>query len=133
MAYEFKKLSEVEFVEKAGDAANILVEVDGEIKKTAKANTGGAEILNVQFVFDCTDDSSSCNVAFQDVLNALNAGVPIVVTIKIIVDSESSVFQHMFLTGNEVSYDPYELLAFTFQAWEGTWAYLYADGRVQCG
>lgn len=132
MSYEFKKLSEVEFVESIDDTANILVEVDGEIKKTAKANTGGAEILNVQFVFDYTDDSSSCNVTFQDVLNALSAGVPIVATIKIVF-SEWDTFYHMYLSGDEANVDPYERLAFTFYTVDGTWAYLYADGRVQCG
>lgn len=41
MAYEFKKLSDVEVVETAADTANVLIEEDGVIKKVAKSEVGG--------------------------------------------------------------------------------------------
>lgn len=41
MDHNYKKLSDVDVVESIEDSANVLVEVDGVIKKTAKSNVGG--------------------------------------------------------------------------------------------
>ncbi len=41
MAYEFKKLSDVEVVEAPTDNANVLIEEDGVIKKAPKTAVGG--------------------------------------------------------------------------------------------
>ena len=39
---EFKKLSDVEVVEAVSDAANVLIEENGVIKKAPKTQVGGA-------------------------------------------------------------------------------------------
>ena len=41
MAYEFKKLSDVEIAETPSDTANVLIEEDGVIKKAPKSAVGG--------------------------------------------------------------------------------------------
>lgn len=41
MAYEFKKLSDVEKLEKVPDTATVYVEVDGETKRVDKKKVGG--------------------------------------------------------------------------------------------
>ena len=40
MAYEFKKLADIEAVETATDAANVLIEESGEIKRVPKSDVG---------------------------------------------------------------------------------------------
>lgn len=42
MAYEFKKLSDVEVVAEPAESANVLIEEDGVIKKAPKTAVGGA-------------------------------------------------------------------------------------------
>ena len=42
MAYEFKKLSDVDIVETPSETANVLIEEDGVIKKAPKTAVGGA-------------------------------------------------------------------------------------------
>lgn len=42
MAYEFKKLSDVEIVAEPTDSANVLIEENGVIKKAPKATVGGS-------------------------------------------------------------------------------------------
>ena len=42
MAYEFKKLSDVEVVAEPTESANVLIEEDGVIKKAPKTAVGGA-------------------------------------------------------------------------------------------
>ena len=44
MAYEFKKLNDVEIVETPIDTANVLIEEDGVIKKAPKSAVGGGGI-----------------------------------------------------------------------------------------
>ena len=41
MENNYKRLADVDVVEAVEDSAHVLVEVDGEIKKTAKSNVGG--------------------------------------------------------------------------------------------
>ena len=47
MAVTFTKLSEVTLVDKAKDVANVLIEEDGEIKRVAKNQVGGANTNTV--------------------------------------------------------------------------------------
>lgn len=47
MAVTFTKLSEVTLVDKATDEANVLIEEDGEIKRVAKTQVGGANANTV--------------------------------------------------------------------------------------
>ena len=47
MAYEFKRLSEVEVVETAMDTANVLIEEDGVIKRVPKSEVGGSGDVTV--------------------------------------------------------------------------------------
>lgn len=44
MSYEFTKLSEVEFAEQPSTEANILIEDNGDIKKTLLANISGSGV-----------------------------------------------------------------------------------------
>ena len=46
MAYNFKNLSDVEIMEAVNDSANILVEVDGDIKRTPKTSIGTVKSVN---------------------------------------------------------------------------------------
>lgn len=46
MAYEFKKLGDVEVVETPMDTANVLIEEDGVIKKVAKGEVGGVKVAS---------------------------------------------------------------------------------------
>lgn len=46
MAYEFKKLGDVEVVETPMDTANVLIEEDGVIKKVAKDEVGGVKVAS---------------------------------------------------------------------------------------
>lgn len=52
MAIEFTKLSEVPVAEQVNDTDNVLIEQDGEIKRAAKDQVGGAGGL----VFELTED-----------------------------------------------------------------------------
>ena len=47
MAVTFTKLSEVTLVDKATDVANVLIEENGEIKRVAKNQVGGANANTV--------------------------------------------------------------------------------------
>ena len=42
MAYEFKKIAEVEALDKVPDGANALIEVNGEVKRVPGSGLGGA-------------------------------------------------------------------------------------------
>lgn len=45
---EFKKLSAVEMVETVGDAANVLIEEDGVIKRVPKDEVGGIKVASAE-------------------------------------------------------------------------------------
>jgi hypothetical protein len=49
MAYEFKKLSDVEVTAEPTESANVLIEEDGVIKKTPKTAVGGASVATVEW------------------------------------------------------------------------------------
>ncbi len=57
MVYEFERLSEVELIETASDEANVLVEENGEIKRVAKTEVGGAkETKELMYEWDFSVD-----------------------------------------------------------------------------
>lgn len=59
MAYEFKRLSDVEVVDTPADTANVLIEEDGVIKKAPKTAVGGAANNDeVDFEFTISDIES---------------------------------------------------------------------------
>lgn len=86
MAYEFKRLSDVDFVENATDAANILIEDQGVIKKVPKTTIGGNN--NSIVVTIPLQDSgapsatnlsdvipgATCNKTYSEVLQMLASG-----------------------------------------------------------
>ena len=50
MAYEFKKLSEVEKLEEVPETATVYVEVNGETKRVDKKKVGGTGAIFVKLV-----------------------------------------------------------------------------------
>jgi hypothetical protein len=57
--------------------------------------------LSVQFVWDYQDDTSACNVTFEEVLAAIEGGRPIIATVKI---------ERLFEAEDGTYGDGYELL-----------------------
>lgn len=56
MAFEFKKLSDVEVVEIPADTANVLIEENGIIKKAPKTAVGGDKAdMIIQVIFENED------------------------------------------------------------------------------
>ena len=56
MAYEFKKLSDVEVVAEPTESANVLIEEDGVIKKAPKTAVGGAGGIGWDAIIEIVDD-----------------------------------------------------------------------------
>lgn len=63
MAYNFKKLSEVDKVEEITDTTSVYVEVNGETKRVAKDKVGGASGLIVDLGITTNDSKVSVNGA----------------------------------------------------------------------
>lgn len=59
MAYEFKKLGEVEALEEVPDGANALIEVNGDIKRVPGSNLGGGGGIPTAILRLNTGDSDS--------------------------------------------------------------------------
>lgn len=73
MSYEFKRLSDVEVVEKPATAANVLIEENGVIKKAPKSAVGGGE-WDLVIVDDYYDDVNSQTIesgSYQNVYNKI--------------------------------------------------------------
>lgn len=74
MSYEFTKLSEVEFAEQPSTEANILIEDNGDIKKTLLANIGssgsGTGVETIDFTINSyammLEDFESVKKAFSN-------------------------------------------------------------------
>ncbi|MBR5795760.1 MAG: hypothetical protein IKY26_06420 [Erysipelotrichaceae bacterium] len=60
MAYEFKKISNVEIVAEPTDSANVLIEENGVIKKAPKTAVGGVSSWDA--IFDFGDQTASCEM-----------------------------------------------------------------------
>lgn len=63
MAYEFKKLSEVEALNEVPDGANALVEVGGEIKRVPGNGLGGAGGIATAIIKSSDYDSAVAGVS----------------------------------------------------------------------
>lgn len=67
MAYEFKKLSDVDKIEKVSDNANVLIEEDGVIKKAPKSQVGGGGDSTYYVIID-EDGKVTAPEGFYDIL-----------------------------------------------------------------
>lgn len=67
MAYEFKRLSDVEIVETPADATNVLIEENGVIKKAPKTAVGGSGEATtvIKIVADSWDDVTADSITFE--------------------------------------------------------------------
>jgi hypothetical protein len=66
MALEFKKLSEVTVAEEVSDAANLLVEDNGEIKRISKKGIGGGSAGGIVVFTYLGDEEWSCSHTFTE-------------------------------------------------------------------
>ena len=68
MAFEFKKLSDVEVVAEPLETANVLIEENGVIKKAPKTAVGGAGNDEWDAVIECgdLDEGKWCNLISGD-------------------------------------------------------------------
>ena len=83
MAYEFKKLSDVDVVETTNDSTNVLIEENGVIKKAPKTTFGSANsnvesadlVIEVNGDFLITEDNYSIvEGSTEAVINAMREG-----------------------------------------------------------
>lgn len=73
---EFKRLAEVTAAEEAGDAANVLIEEGGEIKRVPKTAVGGAGVSAGVITFaNQADGSISCDKTFEEVCELIASGL----------------------------------------------------------
>lgn len=76
MAYEFKKISNVEVVAEPTESANVLIEENGVIKKAPKTAVGGGEIfiINANFEEDMEtgEDKVTLDKTFDEIKEAYN-------------------------------------------------------------
>lgn len=96
MAYEFKKLSEVEALNEVPDGANALIEVGGEIKRVPGNGLGGAGGIATAIIKSSDYDSAvagvstylmpgsvvtySCiNMTYEEARQILTSGQPLAV------------------------------------------------------
>lgn len=104
---EFKRLAEVTAAEEAGDAANVLIEEGGEIKRVPKTAVGGASAGPVftqvaastyaaaaepTYVYDCS-------MTFEEILAQYNEGTLMSATFSAIytADYEAGIENGMYL------------------------------------
>lgn len=89
---EFKKLSDVEVVESVNDAANVLIEENGVIKKVSKTQIGGVvgtgsaepDMVLLTSIYEGTpDDISVIQGTVNNVFDAVRSGRQPVVKIQI--------------------------------------------------
>lgn len=76
MAYNFKKLSDVEVVETPADAANVLIEENGVIKRAPKSEVGGSQKVVVQVSYN-EGSSASADMSFAEIVSAISAGLTV--------------------------------------------------------
>lgn len=84
MAYEFKKLGEVEALESVPEGANALIETNGEIKRVPGSNLGGGGgIKTAILVMDAesmeaeTQTATCSNMTYDEAKATLAAGEPL--------------------------------------------------------
>lgn len=96
MAYEFKKLGEVEALDEVPENANALVEVDGAIKRVPGSGLGGAAgiktaiiktsdyddaLAGVQTTASAEITYSCINMTFEEAYATMAAGEPLAVMV----------------------------------------------------
>lgn len=83
MAYEFKKLSNVDIVETPSETANVLIEEDGVIKKAPKTAVGGGSeydmIIQAEYTTHPNNVPSSqykiiSTIGYDKILNKIEQG-----------------------------------------------------------
>lgn len=96
MAYEFKRLSDVETLTEVPENANALIEVDGMIKKVPGSGLGGATGIKTAIIKDSQYDAcisalstmvsaepqttfECINMAFDEAYNAMTNGEPLAI------------------------------------------------------
>lgn len=95
MAYEFKKLGEVEALEEVPEGANALIEVGGDIKRVPGSNLGGGGGIKTAIIKSSKYDNAiaglqttaafetitySCiNMTFEEAYSTMAAGEPLAV------------------------------------------------------
>lgn len=99
MAYEFKKLGEVEALEEVPDGANALIEVNGDIKRVPGSNLGGGGGIKTAIIKASNYDNTiaglqttaavgatySCiNMTFEEAYTTMAAGEPLAVMFMLI-------------------------------------------------
>lgn len=88
MAFEFKKLSDVEVVEEPTESANVLIEENGVIKKAPKTAVGGKDIevsglpYHVRVRYDVNSQEYSCDLDYYDLYELMKTGVFLYATIE---------------------------------------------------
>ena len=77
MAVEFKKLAGVDTVETATDAANVLIEEDGVIKRVPKTEVGGSGSSEPEVVIiDTSGGTEHIGNVKQKMIDSLDNNVP---------------------------------------------------------
>lgn len=86
MAYEFKKIAEVEALDKVPNGANALIEVNGEVKRVPGSGLGGgiATAIIKSSDYDSgvagTSVTYSCiNMTYDEVCQILTSGKPLAI------------------------------------------------------
>lgn len=83
MAYEFKKLADVEVVEQVPEGANMLIEDNGEVKKAPAASGSGGGIFKVTINEVPSNNETTqytADKSFAEIVTAWEAGNDVIVT-----------------------------------------------------
>lgn len=82
MAVEFKKLAGVDIVETATDAANVLIEENGVIKRVPKTEVGGSGGEPEVVIITHTGSTEHIGYVRQKMIDSLDNNVPTVFYLK---------------------------------------------------
>lgn len=81
MSYAFKKIGATNILENAPDNANVVCEVDGEIKRVPATKIGGGGIKVA--IIKRTGSAYSCdNMTYEEAVEYLTNGVPFLIFIS---------------------------------------------------
>ena len=92
MAYEFKKLSDVDVVAEPTESANVLIEENGVIKKAPKTAVGGSD-GGGDFIINATPGEGNISMTpytvmeidktFEEIVEAINGGQRVVLNFAV--------------------------------------------------
>lgn len=82
MAVEFKKLAGVDTVETATDAANVLIEEGGTIKRVPKTEVGGSGGEPEVVIIDTLGSTEHIGYVRQKMIDSLDNNVPTIFYLK---------------------------------------------------